>query len=157
MHWKLKSFPLCFCLFNMILNFILTLPWRHQRPHVSVNLPDCLPDARDDLKSSAFAHSFQLQWISWNFFRKKKNIGEFDLSFYVLRSWAESFLNFQQTVRLYTILACEKTRRARDLRTDCTRNVSIMPKKPQRLCCKGSCFSDRLVNSYMKDRILLAG
>ena len=80
-----------------------------QRPHVSENLPDCLLDARDDLKSSAFAPSFQLQWTSWNFFREKKNIGEFDLSFYVLWSWAESFLNFQQTIWLYTILACEKT------------------------------------------------
>ena len=80
-----------------------------QRPHVSENLPDCLLDARDDLKSSAFAPSFQLQWTSWNFFREKKNIGEFDLSFHVLWSWAESFLNFQQTIWLYTILAREKT------------------------------------------------
>ena len=146
-------------LFVMILFLILTLSWRHQ-----CNAPTFRRISRTaylmlviDLKSSAFAPSFQLQWTSWNFFREKKNIGEFDLSFYVLRSWAESFLNFQQTVRLYTILACEKTWRARDLRTDCTRNVSIMPKKPQRLCCKGSCFSDRLVNSYMKDRILLGG
>ena len=90
---------------------------------------------------------------------QEEHRGEFDLSFYELWSLREGFLNFQQTVRLCTeYLAFGKTERARESCTDYTRNVSIskcrlhsMPKKPLLLSCKGSCFSDRLVNSNIKD------
>ena len=92
---------------------------------------------------------------------EEEHRGEFDLSFYELRSLREGFLNFQQTIRLcIEYLACGKTERARESCTDYTRNVSIskcrlhsISKKPQLLSCKGSCFSDRLVNSNIKDTV----